>query len=1745
MFGLVAAAVVISLVALGRHELLRFAIERGASLASGYTISVGDQRIGLDGSALFDVHVSHAGQPLLDAKRIDVRYSLRDLFPGSTRRFGLAGIDISSAKLTIVKFKDGTYNFIIPGPAPPGIGAPEPGRVNDVPIRFTLQMHDAGLELREPQAYDTSAKDVIIHHFNVDASVDSAKVTAYHASGAFAARRDMPFTIVGKIDAVRSYAMHHAQAPRFPLRALANYFADTPIVRVLRGGARNFDARLYSLDVRPNQDTSYHANLQLDIDDGRIAMSALAAPLDHLHGHLQLVDNACFLKSIDGTLTGIPLHITGGIFDLLGDLTGSAQLRLGVYGTGDINSLRKAFTFTRDQPVSGSVDLGVLVQGPIDNPMIIAQGHSRQVHYRDLAFDGLHAGVIYRDSLVALAPLHANYAGADVSIHGSMVIADKLHSELSVHVNASTDRLPYLDDMLGKEPMLVDAAVTGNDLTFRVVGSAASARGTQRVAAILELDPNGTAEISPFWLHTERGSVEGGYYLDRPNSDSRFWAVLSNLRMHTPSYKTFPGITLPEIPKIDSRSFSATVAGGGSGDRVYLAGIANAGTSKISGVDFESFDASFAGTLAGAAVNSVHARGPWGTFHGAGEFSTQTFIARGAYAGTFEGLQPFLGDAIPGHGELSGTAAIAVEQNRIVVEGTDMAMHNATLRGVPIDRASITLAVDGDRLHVYSAHAHAAGGDIVAAGTYALTPGTQRTGALSLVVQNLDAAQLKGIGLPLDAGRLWATGDLRAGAPIPGFDGGVSVAKGHMQQFALSGAGDVHLEGDSAKLNQMIGAIGTTYAHVSGTIGSLSSGSPAYGLDAVVPAGNVAGALHSLGFSNYMTQGSFNARLRMSGRGVAPTVAGNVAVPAGDVNGLPFVDGRAGLAADTLGVAVNDGSVLVGTTRTTFGAAMRPHTADLHVVAPHARLEDFNNFFDTGDTLAGNGSVRFAVAADGPRIASSGNVDIAGFRYRNLPIGDTRGEWSSAHDVITGSVAVGGKEGLLRAHGSIGVAPRADLYSTILGSHYDLAATVSDLDLSLWVPAAGFPGLPVSGRVSGTGSLRGRYPDVALRANADLFGGTLGPLAIDTATVGVHSSGSRIAIDRALLRAAGIEADATGSFGLRQPMPLDVQVHAATNDLPRLVYQLARVKVPVSGAFESTLNVGGTYKAPTFRAGIDATGVVAYGIGIQSMFGEVRLHGNTVQLSNAGATFAKGEATLAGSMPLQLSPLRIGPGNAPVSMDLDVVDLDPAVFAGVFGHNTKITGTINGHLGISGTIGTPIVLGHASLVNGSYSSDLERTAITQAAMSMTFDRTTATITKLFGKFGNGTIAGTGKLEFPGGFTSLNGYSFDANAVAKGAQFDFPAYGNGTLDADVTLAKKLGARALFSGQMTLSNATLPFSAFVNAATQAGTPGGPGLPPIAFDLKAVAGKNVRVRGNGYGAGLDLGATGAVRLGGTLDAPTLDGSFKSTGGTLTYFDRAFRVQEGSVSFTPADGLQPTIHAVASTNVVNPDPDRVRNPYGSADITISVNGQIAGLNIDFSTNPPGYSRDQIIGMIAPFGGFISGIAFTNESVYQVQSPGGFTPLGALQPVPGGIYRQSNGTISVGQEAFSILNAQFAAGLLGPVETALGQGLGLSSVNLTLGYYGNVGVSATRVLGKNVSAVYATTFGLPQVQSFGVKFSPSAYTSANLNFFYQTGPQRIYQAPGSSGLGYNGGELLGEPLLGQSGFSFSLKRYL
>jgi hypothetical protein len=90
--------------------------------------------------------------------------------------------------------------------------------------------------------------------------------------------------------------------------------------------------------------------------------------------------------------------------------------------------------------------------------------------------------------------------------------------------------------------------------------------------------------------------------------------------------------------------------------------------------------------------------------------------------------------------------------------------------------------------------------------------------------------------------------------------------------------------------------------------------------------------------------------------------------------------------------------------------------------------------------------------------------------------------------------------------------------------------------------------------------------------------------------------------------------------------------------------------------------------------------------------------------------------------------------------------------------------------------------------------------------------------------------------------------------------------------------------------------------------------------------------------------------------------------------------------------------------------------------------------------------------------------------------------------------------------------------------------------------YYGNVGFTASRFLGKTVNFLYAATFGVPQRTSFGLQLVGERSTSAQLSFYFTNGPQRLFETPVANTS--SGNRLsVGLPVQGEQGFAFTFNR--
>ncbi|MHB8197512.1 MAG: translocation/assembly module TamB domain-containing protein [Vulcanimicrobiaceae bacterium] len=1732
-------AIVVGLVMLGatRDVVARGALEAIVGPLLGDTIRVASVQLTSSRLLVRDVRVTRGRTPILTLPRLDMHYTLRGLLPGSGHRFGLTDVVLDRPRLRIVRSRNGSYDIPVPSAIPAGPSAPK--RPNGVPFRLRLQVLDGSLEVDDHTRLDPAARRITLSEINLRAGIDSVGRTTYMATARFRRPSGGRLRAAGTIDRRLGYARNRLVADRVPLQALVNYAINSSAVRIEGGQATHLLLRSDALGVKPHAPIDYLLSGSVDVSGARLALDALARPIDGFTARIHLVDNAIFSRHIDADIAGVPVRANGAVFG-----RATPQFRLAMAATGNLGQLKTAFAFTQTRPLHGRVHLRALLEGPVDAPVLLIAARASQARYAHYPLRDVVAHAAVSNNVVTLWPAQARFDGVPVVARGAFLLGAHLRTHLALRAAAPARRFPYVAQVLHRPRVSIEATAKGLDGAFDVHGTLFAANATA-AGALFSFDGKGRGSVGPFYLRSPKGFIEGGYRLDRPAGSSALWLDARHLALHAPAGVPMLDAGLVQLPPINGSLGQLSVVAATGPARV-LAGRLSGGPATFEGLRFGAVTASFAGDPAGANLDMVRANGPWGNFAGHGMLGSDGLTLRGKLAARLAGLHGILA-GWPATGDAAGELSLAFTPGRVVIQSDGLRFTNARVHGVPVQRALGTVEYADGGLRVDALRATVAGGEFIAAGRLGATAKTKPAPALDITALGVQAADLGAFGLPLQRGRLWASGTVLPGRPRPGFQGVVVLRAGRYGTFGVGGTAHLAFDGRRLTVERGIGYLGPVPGFITGHAG-LSGSAPAYAFQVRVPEADLASTLHAFALPSDRSQASIGGDLRLDGLGTQARLAGPVRLGAGSINGLPFVDGAADLRVASGTVAAANGIATFGSTRVHISGAYGSGGGRFSFVSRRADLSDFDNFFDTGCTLAGTGSIRVGLAFGGRRVASNAAVDIQGLRYLALPIGNTRASWLSRRNTIVGSLDVGGTHGLLRANGSILAAKPTSLAHLVMASTYNVNANLSHLDLSTWLPALGFPQVPLLGRLDAHGDVRGRYPALAGAVSAKLDDGVFRRVPIRSLRVSLHSRGSRVEIVQADLVTSALDAQGSGSFGLGLDDPLKLEIHASTDSLAHLLAQTMKTNLPVAGHFEATASVTGTPHSPHFRGAVDARNAAFYGVPVASLFGAVVLHGRRIEVKDAGVTFVHGSATLAGTLPLQLDPFRLGPSGSPISLDVAVQNLDPATFASLLGPGAALAGSVNGHVGIGGSVASPQLFGEVTLSGGRYSSNLERVPIAGASARLQFARSQATLTAFAASMGAGRITARGRVAFSRGMAAPEAPSYRLDAVAQNAGFNVPNYAAGSVDAKLTLKRALGAAPTLRGAATFRDTVIPFSAFLAAGSQSvagGLP--PGLAGLKLHLDLQAASNVQVRGNGYGAGLDFSGRGGIQVAGTLGSPRLDGKFTATSGTVTYFDRAFRLQRGTLSFTPEGGLIPTIRAVGSTHVVNPDPNRVRNPYGTADIRIAVRGPVNHLAVSFSSNPPGYTRDQIIALLAPLGGFVNGIAFdAGNPVVGIPNASIQTLRGAPAPgtgalLPGVLTQSASGSITVGEEAFNILNAQFTSGVLAPLENVLGSGLGLGSVGFSVDYYGDVGLNLRRRVSRFVTAIYQTTFGIPARQSFALNYAPNRQTAAEFSVFFTTGPSTLSEV--SRGLFGISRLPVGQAIGGQSGFSFTLQQ--
>ena len=1737
----VVAALLVVLIA-ARHAIARTILEGVLSAATGYQVSIGSQTLGTHNAALFDVHVVKNGDPVLDAQRVDVEYALRDIFPGGQHRFGFAAISILKPVLTITRHADGTMTFNRTG-GTPGT-PPAPTRKAAAPYYFTARVRDGVIRLIDAAPLQADLANQTIENVSIDASVKSDARTTAKVDGVLLGRRApgaplerFPLAARTVIDVQRGIALNTLTAARLPLRGALGFLVHSKAIRFDDGVLDGVDARYYALAPTEGSEFAYRLGGSAHLRAGRIAVGALAHAVRNLDAPLIITDDMLAATSIDGTLNGIPVRGRGAIYDLFG----TPEFRMAFAANADLHDLRSLFTFSAKMPLRGGAHFETLLASKLAKPLIHSRFGAAHVSYGRFPVDALDGTVDYYDSALTIGGVQGRYGSANVAIGGRILIGaagDDVWIAVNAHGRGAT--LPYTD------VLAPDADVVATALLTQPPGAGFSARGTIGAlgattgAGTFAVDPHGVGEFGPLeFVRADGTSLAGGFELQRPISQSAGWLHARGFRLaEVRNEARLPGAVIAALPRL-SGVIDGDLAGGGTPDAFGLAGTLTGHDLRYGNYALGSGSVRLGGSLREVRLADIRLDGPLGRFSGDGAYDGGLFALQGRYDGTLDQLRPFTNDP-SAHGAVHGPVRATLAQNRVVVQTTGAELPGAEVRGVAIDRVAGTLVVDGNALRIIAADGSIGGSRVVAA---------DAGGPFLLSAPGVPVAALRGAGIPLQAGTLgfYGLADLRGHAPA--FDGLISLDDGVASGFPVSGGADLALTNGTAHIRSGVAGFGATYGTFDGNVGGIGTTGPsalAYDLFARVPIGDVGEMRRALRLPVKYLEGSFAAQVRVGGNGARPRVAGDVTVSEGSYNGLAFRDARAGVAITRSSLSASRGVVTVGTTHATLDAtisiASRAFSVDAR--SADANLADFDDYFDEAETLGGRGRVAVLFANDGATTHTAGSVNVSDFRYRRFALGTTGATWSQRGGAVTAALNVSGSHGALRANGSV-VAASGGPVRAFERASYRATVQAQSVDLATWLPPFGITA-PVLGQVDASGTLAGRWPRIGVSGDATLANGSLYGYKVVAATAHARSDGARIALTNTSLDLGFARFDASGSLGFSTADPLALSIRTESPDVAKALVALfpKGPRLDVGGAIQANALIAGTFAKPRATIGFEMTSARYAALAIPRILGNVGYDGKTLLVKDVEATFAKGNVLVAGSLPVSLQPLSV-PLDAPVSFTLGLTALDLAPFAPfVPGPQTKLGGTLDGRLAIEGTVRAPTVVGTVALSHGLYVSGLDRAAITNADAQLAFSGTSVALQALHANVGGGTLDGSGRLDLP--FPDVHTNNYAIVLTAHGAKVDSPQFGRGTIDGALQLHSGTGF-PLLSGDVAVSNASIPILSIYRSASGGSGGGGAGGVPIAlsFDVVAHAGKNVRIQASSpY---IDIGTTGTLDLTGTLASPKLAGVLSATpGGIFSTYNRAFRVQQASVAFSPGSGLLPYIDLRAYAHVTNPDPDLSRNAVGSADITVSVNGPAdelaagSGSAISYASNPP-YSQEQIIGLLldASLFGAVNFGQQENGTTLR-GAPGESNPL-----LPPGVTPYQVGVINFNQEAFSILNGQLLQRWLAPIERVFTGRFGLTDFEITTDYGGGIGYNALKQLGtRDVYASFGQTLSNPVRTSAGFTARPDATTSVQFSYFTQNGnPAITNNGNGSQAYSYTQ-RLKGiQPLANRQGFTFSIVR--
>jgi autotransporter translocation and assembly factor TamB len=1707
-----------------RSAFARVGLQTLLYVRGGFRLERGEFDVGPNVLIARDVEiVDRSGARVFTARRITADYDPRGLLGGGDRAFGLMRVDIDTPVLRIVHLGSGDFNISPFFGSTSGASAPaRQTRRTGQPLRLDIRVVDGRIEFANPSAFAPPGRAFALTDIQMSAAIAQGAQSLGTLTGRYVTGSTVTpvsATLVEK-DPAR-YAEIRVRARRVPIAPIVDYLVSSPDFAVETGIADVVDLRGYALGYDADQGPQWQWSGLAQVRDGRIRFIPLAAPVRSIVGLLRFGGDVLALDGVRGVAAGIPLVGSGGM-----RLFNGFRFELAVDGGGPLERVRTLFAFSKRQPVRGRILAHARLDGTLDAldvrgafacPGIATfagiplRGLTGSFFYNGghLTFSGLAAdygkGRVYADGDVALAQaiptaqmiVAGRIPSSEVPVVAGWVLSGRVETIAMLEITAASLRgrgYAQVSDKGASVRTLYDVARSAF-----VIGPAIARWHSGEIALVATIDRLRARRVLGAELYATHAPIRiaasavrmPGFFNDAPVRMPAVEGTLDGVAVVQSGFDlgtTDQGLAglksgIPQgssVSTIDLRARGVRVASADLGDITLAA--------QGHGSRFDIREASIRGKDVAANASGVVDIEP----------------VRGAYAAAVEGTAsadfarlPFI---VPARGRIALRFDALLDGDRWAVAARS-SNTGASIAGIPIGAANAVVASD-DKRTTLAAEAEAAGGIVAVAGTNAASGSATNT--FGLWARGIRVVDLKALGLSMERGDATLLGDIGVRAGGPTFAGAVALDQASFQGLPLSGDLDVSYARHDLAADGRVDLAGSRAA-VQGDVTGIVAGPTGYdaalNLNASLREGDLGRlADRFMPLSARMT-GSVAADVAIRGSMARPALSGSISTSEGTLRGVAFDDLRADVAMSGGVASLANGSVRLGSSAFSFGGRSAPGNVELSAASKAVDLSDFNDFFDGYDTLEGAGSGAVQISLWPGRARAGGSVRVAGAQIAGVPLGSVDLRLGSSAGAVLADVRQAGAIGSSSLHASVRLADAGSLMPDLSRATYAIDGRVSGLDLGAVAPLVREEKLGISGKLDAVGSISGSLRHPAAHATFALRDGYFQKLQILAASGRVDSDGVVTRLTAAHVTVPFADASGDARFGPGARIVGNALVNA--RDLSKIA---ALVKQPnaMTGSAAVTLSMSGTVSRPHVKADLQAGAGTAYGVAFDSLKGSASYSPGELVIGDTELVLARrrGTLALAGTLPVTLAPFALGPASKSVDVRVTAAGIDLAAFDALVGKEDSLGGILDAHVSATGSAGAPELAGSAALRGGMLKTSAQ--ALTGVSADVALAHDTLTLQDFHGALGQGTIAASGAAHVvPAvGLSSAASLSYWSHVTMHNATIDVPNWISGQFDGDLSFTKS-GKTPYLSGSVNVRNGTIPTSAILSFAQgfgQTSEPSSqtniPGVPPLKpgemiayggplyppgshlitgekpqaapalFALPAIdlglttTAQNLRVRGGA----IDLTGAGTLAIGGSIGAPTLQGALEAKRGQVAYFDTVFRLQRGVVTFSPDEGLLPTLDVRAVTNAAGEQ------------IVVVVSGRLDNLNTDLSSTPP-QSREQIIAMLLHGGAIESTI--NNTSVAQSQ------------------------LMSVAQDYFT---AELQRSVLFPFESTLAESLNLQDVAFIFDENGNLNVEVRKLVTPTVSALYrSSVYASPPSQAYGIAYAVRDY--ASLEFLQTQAP--------------------------------------